>query len=64
VGYSGKLAVIPFPDELETVQRLNVEPPIPFDFYERRVAFRTKAVSAWEDLGRYIEARYSKYADF
>ncbi len=63
VGYSGELATFPFPDEPELLQRLSVKPPLPPDFYETRKKLRENAISLWGDLGRYIETRYSKYAD-
>jgi hypothetical protein len=64
VGYSGILATFPFPDEPEALQRLNIEPPTPLDFYQKRLELRSKALDLWMDLGEFISVRYSKYADF
>ena len=63
VGYSGVLAIIPFPEAPVNLQRLRVVPPIPTDFYEKRFALRAEALKKWEKLGKYIAVRYSKYAD-
>jgi hypothetical protein len=63
LGYSGILATFPFPNEPEPLHKLNIEPPVPFDFYERRLEFRSKALKLWAGLGEYIGVRYSKYAD-
>jgi hypothetical protein len=63
LGYSAELAVFPFPDEPQTINKMKVKPPLPVDFYEKRAAFRAKALDVWKEIGDYIAVRYSKFSD-
>jgi hypothetical protein len=64
LGYSGEIATLPFPTEPQILNRLQIAPPLPSNFHEKRAALKVAALKAWRRLGVFIAKRYSKYADF